>query len=79
MATRRFREMAQQWQGEMSQRTMSPALAHIAWTRKKSDGYLQRDEDKWPAFATQLTAISLSQRMYVDESEMESVLKETAS
>ena len=71
--------MTQQWQGEMSQRTMSRALAYIAWTRKKSYGYLQQDEGKWPAFATQLTGIPWSQRVYVDESEMESVLKEVVS
>ena len=28
-------EMAQLWLGEMSERTMSRALAHIGWTRKK--------------------------------------------
>lgn len=28
-------EMAQLWQGEMSKRTMSRALARIGWTRKK--------------------------------------------
>ncbi len=28
-------EMAQLWQGDMSKRTMSRALAHIGWTRKK--------------------------------------------
>lgn len=28
-------EMAQLWQGEMSERTMSRALAAIGWTRKK--------------------------------------------
>ena len=28
-------EMAQLWFGEMSERTMSRALAHIGWTRKK--------------------------------------------
>lgn len=32
-----------------------------------------------PAFATQLTGIPLSQRLYVDESGMESVLKEVVS
>jgi len=28
-------EMVQLWQGELSERTISRALAHIGWTRKK--------------------------------------------
>ncbi len=64
-------EMVQLWQFKISKRTMSRALAHIGWTRKKTYGYRERDEDKRAAFITQLAAIPVSQRVYVDESGMD--------
>jgi len=66
-------EMAEQWPGDISQPTISRALARIGWTRKKKTyGYRQRDEEKRQAFITQRGDDSQAPHLiYVDESGMD--------
>ncbi len=48
------KEMASEWPESVSDRTISKALKKIGYTRKKTDGYREIDEDKrkkiWPKF-----------------------------
>ncbi|WP_198014941.1 IS630 family transposase [Mastigocladopsis repens] len=64
-------EMAQLWDGEISQRTISRALRKIGHTRKKTYGYSQRDEAKRAALLAQLDNPKASHLVYVDESGMD--------
>ncbi|WP_221643529.1 MULTISPECIES: IS630 family transposase [unclassified Nostoc] len=64
-------EMAQLWEGEISQRTISRALIKIEHSRKKTYGYSQRDEAKRVAFLAQLENPKASHLVYVDESGMD--------
>lgn len=65
-------EMAQLWQGDISERTMSRALAQIGCTRKKDlRRERERDEAKRGAFVAQLATLWRSQRVDVDESGMD--------
>ncbi|HEY9837096.1 MAG TPA: IS630 family transposase [Vampirovibrionales bacterium] len=64
-------EMAQLWPGEISQPTISRALRKIKQTRKKTYGYLQRDEAKRAEFLAQLGDPKAPHLVYVDESGMD--------
>ncbi|HEY9626916.1 MAG TPA: IS630 family transposase [Coleofasciculaceae cyanobacterium] len=64
-------EMAVLWEGEISQRTISRALAKIGHSRKKTYGYRQRDEAKRSDFLAQLGDPQAPHLIYVDESGMD--------
>ena len=64
--------MAQLWESPISARTISRALQKIDFTRKKTYGYRERDEAKRQAFLEQLSAKSLQNIVYIDESGMDS-------
>ncbi|MBW4661866.1 MAG: IS630 family transposase [Drouetiella hepatica Uher 2000/2452] len=61
-------EMAELWEGEISQRTLSRALEKIGHSRKKTYGYSQRDEAKRADFIAQLEDAKAPHLIYVDES-----------
>ncbi|WP_347277173.1 IS630 family transposase [Coleofasciculus sp. FACHB-712] len=64
-------ELAQLWDSEVSQPTISRALAKIKHSRKKTCGYVQRDEAKRAAFLAQLGDPKAPHLVYVDESGMD--------
>ncbi|MEA5449734.1 IS630 family transposase [Leptolyngbya sp. CCNP1308] len=64
-------EMAECWPGQMSQRTISRALDIINWTRKKTYGYRQRDEQTRQAFVARVPEPIARHLVYVDESGMD--------
>nr|MDZ8001641.1 IS630 family transposase [Aulosira sp. DedVER01a] len=64
-------EMAQLWEGEISQRTISRALRKIGFAEKKTYGYSQPDEAKRAAFLAQLENPKASHLVYVDKSGMD--------
>ena len=65
-------EMAQLWEGDISDRTISRALAYVGFTRKKKLGrYRERDEAKRTEFLAQLGDPKASHLVYVDESGMD--------
>ncbi|MEX0272724.1 IS630 family transposase [Leptolyngbyaceae cyanobacterium UHCC 1019] len=64
-------QMAALWEGEISQRTVSRALQKIGHSRKKTYGYVQRDEVKRSAFLAQLEDPKAAHLVYVDESGMD--------
>jgi len=61
------REMAQLWDTEVSQPTISRALKQIKYTRKKTYSYVQRDEAKRAAFLAQRPDPQAPHLVYVDE------------
>lgn len=65
-------EMAQLWDTEISQRTISRALQKIRFTRKKTYGYRERDEAKRTAFLAQVSNLPAQNIVYLDESGMDS-------
>jgi DNA-binding GntR family transcriptional regulator len=65
-------EMAKLWEGEMSSRTISRALKKIGFTRKKRPTAFQEpDEAKPQAFFAELSTLSPSLIVYLDESGMD--------
>ncbi|MBW4571527.1 MAG: IS630 family transposase [Tolypothrix carrinoi HA7290-LM1] len=64
-------EMASLWEGEISDRTISRALNKIGFTRKKTFGFRERDEDKRQAFVAQLSTLPREKIVYLDESGMD--------
>jgi hypothetical protein len=56
--------MAALWEGDISARTMSRALAKVGWTRKKKTyDYREQDAARQVAFQAQLAAIPSFQRV----------------
>ncbi|WP_242541783.1 IS630 family transposase [Leptolyngbya sp. Cla-17] len=64
-------QMVELWQDQLSVRTISRALHKLGLSRKKTYGYLERDEHKRAEFLEQLAKVSLSDRVYIDESGMD--------
>ena len=64
-------QMAQLWDGEISDRTISRALQKIGFTRKKTYGYRERDEHKRAAFIKRLSTVDPDDIVYGDESGMD--------
>jgi transposase len=64
-------EMAQLWEGEISDRTISRALQKIGFSRKKTYGYRERDEAKRSEFREQLGDPKAPHIVYTDESGMD--------
>jgi transposase len=50
-------QLAELWDDEMSERTMSRALKRINFTRKENYGYRERDEQKQAEFLAQLATV----------------------
>lgn len=66
-------QMAQLWDDEISDRTISRALQKIGFTRKKKTyGYEERDEAARQAFVSQLASIHPESLVYADEAGMDS-------
>jgi transposase len=64
-------EMAQLWPEDISQRTISRALAKIGFTRKKTFGYQERDPQKRAEFLSEISDIAPEDIVYADESGMD--------
>ncbi|QUY43148.1 IS630 family transposase [Acaryochloris marina] len=64
-------QMAELWEGQISERTISRALKNIGFTRKKTYGYRQRDEHKRAEFVQKLTTVDPDDIVYADESGMD--------
>ncbi len=64
-------EMAELWDGPISARTISRALAKIGFTRKKNYGYRQRNEAHRERFRPLLGDPKAPHLTYVDESGMD--------
>ncbi len=62
------REMAQAWQGEISDKTIGKALKTIGFTRKKTYGYQERNEHKRQELLAKISQKKPEQRVYLDES-----------
>lgn len=63
-------EMAQAWEGRISQRTLSRALKRIGFTRKKKTyGYRERNEAKRQAFLAKIATNSPETLVYLDKSQ----------
>ncbi|MDJ0708368.1 MAG: IS630 family transposase [Leptolyngbyaceae cyanobacterium MO_188.B28] len=65
------KEMAELWEGDISDRTISRALKKIGFTRKKTYGYRERDEQKRIEFAQRLAALEPEQIVFGDEAGMD--------
>lgn len=61
-------EMAQAWSGNISARTIGKNLKKIGFTRKKTYGYRERDEEKRQHFLHFLNKYEQKSLVYVDES-----------
>ncbi|WP_425394234.1 IS630 family transposase [Chroococcidiopsis thermalis] len=61
-------EMAQAWHLEISDRTIGKALKKIGFTRKKTYGYRERDEEKRQEFIEKIERKKPEERVYIDES-----------
>ena len=64
-------EMAELWDGEISERTMSRALNKIGFTRKKTYGYQERSSEKRAEFVRKLESVKPSDLVYADEAGMD--------
>ncbi|WP_261891496.1 IS630 family transposase [Acaryochloris marina] len=64
-------QMAQLWDGEISDRTISRALQKIGFTRKKTYGYRERDKHKRAEFIKRLSTVDPDDIVYADESGMD--------
>ena len=65
------KEMASEWPESVSDRTISKALKKIGYTRKKTYGYRERDEDKRKKFLAKIRDKRPEQLVYIDESGMD--------
>ncbi|WP_254568211.1 IS630 family transposase [Oscillatoria sp. HE19RPO] len=65
-------QMAEVWDGEISERTISRALQKIGFTRKKTYGYRERSDEKRAEFALKLASVKPSDIVYADEAGMDS-------
>ncbi len=65
------KEMADEWPDKVSDRTISKALKKIGYTRKKTYGYRERDEDKRKKFLAKIRDKRPEQLVYIDESGMD--------
>ncbi len=64
--------MASLWEGQISDRTISRALKKIGFTRKKRPmAIVSAPEDKREAFVANLSTLTPSKVVYVDESGMD--------
>jgi hypothetical protein len=59
--------MAELWEGEISDRTISRGLKKIGFTRKKTYGYRQRDDEKRFEFSQKLSSLDPHAIVYADE------------
>jgi transposase len=67
-------EMAQLWEGDISDRTISRALKKIGLhAKKKTYGYLERDESKRQTFIEQLAKWADEMIVYLDEAGMDNL------
>lgn len=64
-------QMAELWPQNISQRTISRALKRIGFTRKKTFGYQERDEQKRNKFLNEIAEIDPKNIVYLDESGMD--------
>ncbi|MDG2989639.1 IS630 family transposase [Candidatus Synechococcus calcipolaris G9] len=64
-------QLAELWDDEISDRTISRALKRINFTRKKSYGYQERNEEQRVEFLAQLATVELESIVYADESGMD--------
>ena len=60
--------MAEAWQGEISDLTIGKALKKIGFTRKKTYGYRERDEEKRQEFIVKSSQKKPEDLVYIDES-----------
>lgn len=65
-------QLAELWQDDLSERTMSRALQRLGFTRKKTYGYRERDEHRRADFRKQLATLEAGQIVYADEAGMDS-------
>ncbi|MBE9029081.1 hypothetical protein IQ266_04810 [filamentous cyanobacterium LEGE 11480] len=64
-------QMAELWKEDLSARTISQGLRKIGFTRKKTYGYQERDEEKRRAFLMRLATLNPELIVYMDESGMD--------
>lgn len=65
--------MAELWDGDISERTISRALKKIGFTRKKKTyGYRERNEEKRAEFVLKLASVKAEDIVYADEAGMDS-------
>ena len=60
--------MAEAWSEKISDLTIGKALRKIGFTRKKTYGYQERDEQKRKVFSSRISQKKPVERVYVDES-----------
>lgn len=65
------KEMAQEWSGEISDKTIGKALKKIRFTRKKTYGYRETDEHKRQVFQAKISQKDSEERVYIDESKID--------
>ncbi|MDT9266907.1 MULTISPECIES: IS630 transposase-related protein, partial [Limnospira] len=65
-------QMAQLWDDDISPRTISRALKKIGFTRKKTYGYQERDEQQREEFIAQIQHMEPEGLVYLDEAGMNS-------
>ena len=63
--------MAEKWAGKISDRTIEKALRKLNYTRKKTYGYRERDEEKRHEFRLKISQTKPEDRVYIDESGMD--------
>ncbi|BAI92354.1 hypothetical protein N39L_43650 [Limnospira platensis NIES-39] len=64
--------MAQLWDDDISPRTISRALKKIGFTRKKTYGYQERDEQQREEFIAHIEKMEPEELVYLDEAGMNS-------
>ncbi|WP_293072279.1 IS630 family transposase [Moorena sp. SIO4A5] len=61
------KQMAEIWGNNVTQQTVSYAIKKLGFTRKKTYGYRERDEQKREEFIKKLEEIENTRKVYVDE------------
>ncbi|MDG2992098.1 IS630 family transposase, partial [Candidatus Synechococcus calcipolaris G9] len=67
-------QMAERWPEAISNRTIGKALKRIQFTRKKTYGYRERNEDRRQAFLTQLAHYDPAEIVYLDEAGVDNTI-----
>ncbi|MEM1367660.1 MAG: IS630 family transposase [Cyanobacteria bacterium P01_H01_bin.15] len=65
------KELAELWETKISDRTIGRALKRINFTRKKTYGYRERDEEKRAEFSQKIETVKEEQIVYADEAGMD--------